>query len=128
MERTDGATAEQQLRDVDVELGSGRRLEQCAELTVVARCSQPAPVLQHVDFGALGERRSAFTKERRSTMRPRGNHEPPERAYKPCVMRINRFVAHAESGATFELTLEARPGAPPIESESPPAQAMLHSD
>ena len=78
--------SKQQLGDIDVELRSRRRFEQCAELAVIVRRSQPAPVLQHVDFRALGKRRGAFAKERRSGVRPRGNRESLEREHEPRVV------------------------------------------
>src|SRR5258705_13924551 len=124
MKRPRSAPADQEPRDIDVELRAWRRVEQRAELALVTCRPEPTPIAQDVNVDALRKRR-AFAHECRTGIGPGGNGEFEHRRRESCVVGCHGFVSDAYAVAALELALEAWPGATPVETETAPAQPMF---
>jgi hypothetical protein len=111
--------AKQQLRDVDVEIRTGRRVDDVCEVSFVPRSAKPAPVAQHVDVDAFAAR-GAFAQRGHAGARPRRDGMRRQRTREALGMLRGRFGADARAGAAFQLTREARAG-PLLQAKRGPA-------
>ncbi len=94
--------ADQEARDVGIERRTRRRLEEPAELAVVARGAEPAPVADHVHVRAFAEQRP-LADGGESGERPARNGMSGERLAQALVVRFGGFGADARAGAAAAL-------------------------
>ena len=99
--------ADQEPRDIGIERGARRCFDEAAELAVVARGAEPAPIADHMHVDAVAEER-LFANRRQSVKRPVRDRVRCERLAESRVVRVGGFGSDARAGATLDLAREAR--------------------